>query len=192
MNIKKLTKGQIALIVLGSLALLVISVTWSSYNTFVGYEEDIQAIDKEMQSVHANGQKNIRGQGIAVEKYGEIFSQGLKIAIEGRYGKTGSQAAFQWLKEENPTIPPEIMQKLQQAIEATYNKFEATQRTKIEMVAAYRKKLRRPPSSWVAKGFGFPTIDMKAADSIITSAETKRDFETGELSDPDPFGENKK
>ena len=192
MNIKKLTKGQIALIALVTLAVTVVGYTWVTYNTLVGYEEDIHAIDKDMQNVHASIHKQMRGQGIAVEKYGEMVIKALEVAMEGRYGKTGSQAAFQWLKEENPSIPPEIMTKLQQVIEAGYNRFEATQRTKIEMVNAYRKKLRRPPSSWVARQFGFPTIDMEAADRVITSAETKRDFAAGELSDPDPFGENKK
>lgn len=181
-------------IVLAIVAVLLVGTTCggiSIYNGLVDDETGIEAIDKDMQNVHASVYKQIKGQGLAVEKYGEMVIESFKVAMSGRYGG-GSQAAWQWIKEQNPDIKPEIMSKLQVIIEAGYTKFEATQRTKIDRVRSYKAKLRKFPSNVVAWVCRFPKIDLKLMDRIVTSAETKHDFDTGELSDPDPFGKKDK
>lgn len=177
-------------IVLGVLALLVLvvlSVTISTYNNLVRQENGIDAVDKDMQNVHASIYKQMKGQGLAVEKYGDMVIKALDAAMSGRYGEGGSRAAFQWIHEQNPNIAPDIMTKLQQVIEAGYNRFEATQRAKIDKVRVYKDILRFFPSNMIAGMLGFPKIDMSMADRVISSATTKKDFESGELSDPDPF-----
>ncbi|MDO8582050.1 MAG: hypothetical protein Q7S16_04190 [bacterium] len=167
-------------------------ITVTNYNSLVSQEEEIMGVDKDMQNVHASVYKQMRGQGLSFEKYGATVIEAMRVGAEGRFGKNGSQAAVLWIQEQNLDISANVMLKLQQTIEAGYNKFEATQRTKIDKLTTYKKSLRRFPRNIVAWIFGFPKIDMNIAERIVTSAETKKDFETLELSDPDPFGERDK
>lgn len=184
-----MSKTAITLIVIGVLVLFSFIYGVTTYNGFVGSEEGISAIDKDMQNVHASIHKQMRGQGISIEKYGDLVIKAMTVSMEGRYGPTGSHAAVQLIHEQNPNIPSDIMAKLQETIESGYNRFEATQRTKIDKGRVYKQNLRSFPKNIVAAVCGFPKIDLAFVDRILTSAETKHDFETGELSDPDPFGE---
>jgi hypothetical protein len=46
---------------------------------------------------------------LTVEKY-VTCHEALNVAMEGRYGKNGSHAAFKWLQEQNPSNDPTILQ----------------------------------------------------------------------------------
>jgi len=186
-----MSKGAIiALVIVGLIIVLVGSVIIygiSTYNSCNTQEKGITAVDRDMQNVHASIFSQIKSQGLAVEKYGEMVIQAIEVAMSGRYGKTGSQAAFQWLSEQNPSISPQIMEKLQVAIEAGYNKFEATQRTKIDRIRIYETDLGAFPKGMVAKMFGYPKIDLDELKQVIVTAETKKVFETKEMEVIDPF-----
>lgn len=166
---------------------IIMSITY--YNSFNGKEIYIKAVDKDMQNVHASFHKQMRAQGISVEKYGDLVIKALQVSMGGRYGANGSQAAMQWIKEQNPTIDPKMFSKLQQVIEAGYNKFESVQRKKIDMVAVYEKQATNFPGVVFAGIFNFPKKPFDELGRIITSAETKIDFEKGELSDPKIFSD---
>lgn len=185
---KKVTVVLLALVlipvVIGGVAAI-----WGigSYNNLVRQEEGIKASYEDMQNVHASIFNQIKSQGLSVEKYGDLVIQACNVAMEGRYGKMGSQAAFQWIQENNPTIQPQVMEKLQVAIEAGYNKFESTQRTKIDRIRIYQADLRSFPKNVFAELLGFPKIDMEKYGATISSAETKKTFETKEMETIDPF-----
>ena len=175
------------LVIIASIGIpIIMSITY--YNSFNGKEIYIQAVDKDIQNVHASFHKQMRVQGISVEKYGDMVIKALEVSMGGRYGANGSQAAMQWIKEQNPTIDPKMFEKLQQVIEAGYNKFEAVQRKKIDMVAVYQKQATNFPGLIFAGIFNFPKKPFDELGRIITSAETKIDFEKGELSEPKIFG----
>jgi len=173
--------------IIGIIAVVVLGMSYSYYNTFNGKEIEINAVDKDMQNVHASIYKQMKAQGMSVEKYGQMVIDALKVSMNGRYGKDGSQAAMQWIKEQNPSIDPKMFKKLQQIIEAGYNKFEAVQRKKIDMTAKYEKVATNLPGVIFAKVMGFPRKPFSELGRIITSKETKQDFASGELSDPDMF-----
>ena len=173
----------IPLAIMGILAIYCIG----TYNSLVSQEEGIKAIHEDMKNVHASIFNSIKSQGLAVDKYGDMVIQAIDAAISGRYGKKGSKAAFQWIQEQNPTIDPKIMEKLQVAIEAGYNKFESTQRTKIDRLRIYRQDLRSFPKNIVVGILGFPKIDLNELGSTITTAETTKTFETKQMDVIDPF-----
>ena len=158
-----------------------------TYNNLVGQEEGIKATYNDMQNVHVSIFNQMKSQGLAAEKYGNMVIQALQVGMEGRYGQNGSQAAFQWIQEQNPTIDSKIMDKLQVAIEAGYNKFEAVQRTKIDKLRIYNQNLRTFPSNLAATLMGFPKIDLQKYGATISTAETKKTFESGEMKTIDPF-----
>ncbi|MFC1598822.1 hypothetical protein ACFL2U_02335 [Patescibacteria group bacterium] len=161
--------------------------TMGTYNSLVRQENGIEAVHEDMKNVHASIFNQIKSQGLTVEKYGDLVIQALEVSMSGRYGKTGSQAAMQWLKEENPTISPDVFTKLQTVIEVGYNKFESTQRSKIDRIRVYENSLEQFPSSLIASSFGFPRFDLAMYKVTISSAKTKKTFETGEMETIDPF-----
>jgi len=183
------------MIALGVVAVLIAAIlgtgcyTMGTYNSLVRQENGIEAVHEDMKNVHASIFNQIKSQGLTVEKYGDLVIQALEVAMSGRYGATGSQAAMQWLREENPTISPEVFTKLQTVIEVGYNKFEATQRTKIDRIRIYENTLETFPSSLVANFFGFPRFELEEYKRTISTAETKKTFETGEMETINPFAE---
>jgi hypothetical protein len=190
MKSKSEGSASIAWIIIGSIILVLASAAiWvaSARNDLVRFENRIEAVDKDMQNVHASIFQQMRQQGVAVEKYGDLVIQAINAAMSGRYGTGGSKAAFQWLQEQNPTIDSKIMDKLQVAIEAGYNRFEATQRTKLDIVRTYKDATQVFPKNIVAGLFGYPKKPWEEIGRIVTSAQTKADFEKGELSDPGIF-----
>lgn len=157
-------------------------------NSFVRHENGVVAVHEDMQNVHSSIFNTIKSQGLAVEKYGAMVIEAINAAIGGRYGKDGVQGAMIWIKEQNPTIDPRTFEKLQVAIEAGYNKFESTQRSKIDRLRVYDNELESVPRGWIARSFmGFPrkvTADMR---TTISSAETKEMMKTKEMKTIDPF-----
>ena len=185
----KKSAGSALMVLLVLVVLVGAIVVWgiSIYNGLIRFENQIEAVDQDMQNVHASIFQQMKQQGVAVEEYGQMVIEAIDTAISGRYGDGGSKAAFQWLQEQNPTISPEIMGKLQASIEAGYNKFEATQRTKLDVVREYKNATQVFPESRVARLFGFPRKSWDELGRIVTSSQTKQDFGSGELSDPGIF-----
>lgn len=166
------------------LVLLMMAVSYN--NGFVSQEEGIIASHQDSKNVHASVFKNLKSQGVSVERYGDAVIEAIQAAMQGRYGG-GSKAAFQWFKEHNPEISPDLYSKLQTSIEAGYNKFEAAQRNKIDRIRQYRSNLRSFPGSMVAGFMGFPKIDLKEYEQIVLTGATEKAFEEGKDEPINPF-----
>jgi len=104
--------------------------------------------------------------------------------LRGRYGENGSQAMFQFLKEQNPQIDSSLYTNIQQAMEAGRNEFRVAQTRLVDQKRVYVTNL-----GYVWKGFwletaGYPMLDVGfqgGADQfeIITSEYAIDAFETG-------------
>ena len=181
----KKQKGSVMKTVLVTIAVFgYLLLLWGiiTYNGMIRFENKIEAVDKNMQNVHASMFQQMRQQGVAVDKYGSMVIE----ALEATFGKGGSKAAFQWLQNQG-TIPASVIDKLGVAIEAGYNRFEATQGTKIDVVNKYKDATEVFPGNIISVIAGFPRKSWEEHYRILTSAQTKADFESGELSDPGIF-----
>lgn len=168
----------------------IVTMGVTNYNKMVGLENKVEAIDKDMQNVHASIFNNIKSQGLTVESYGDLVIRGINAAMSGRYGATGSGAVMQWIQEQNPNIDPDVIKKLQIVIESGYNRFEATQRTKVDVVRIYKNVVQRFPSNIIAAVFRFPRRPWEVIDRMITTEETKETWKTGNMEIIDPFKKN--
>lgn len=171
------------LIVLGVLALNLLMAI-GTYNGFIGQEAGIEAASKKMESSLGAGYKKITSQGLAVDKYGTLFKDAIKAGMSGRYGDDGVKGAMLWIKESNPQLDAKIMQALQDAIEVTFNRFEAAQNELIDRVRVYKVSLGVFPDNVVAGIFGFPRIDLDQYKEVISSTEAKEAMQTKELPTP--------
>ncbi|MFA5024111.1 MAG: hypothetical protein WC523_04105 [Patescibacteria group bacterium] len=147
----------------------------STNNELVAQEQGLQAQYDQNRNSYDNGFKKIK----EVASVSEIYSGDLKkvydSAIQGRYGKDGSRAMFQWLKESNPNLDSSIYRQIQQVIESVRNDFESNQKTLLDKKRVYLTLLKRFPTNIVAGILGFPKIDLKNID-IVTSEETENAF----------------
>lgn len=99
-------------------------------------------------------------------------------AIQARYGKSGSQASFQWIKEQNPNLDQSTYKKIQQMIEAGRNKFENAQTKFIDTKRVYKTSLDYFWKGMWMKFAGFPKIDLNKY-KIVSSSHAKETFKTG-------------
>lgn len=186
------SKGIVAIIAVAVIAISVGIYAASVRNNFVNLEERLDAKNEDTKNVYASISNSLKTNGLAVEKYNDTVIKAIEAAISGRYGKDGSQAAMQWIQENNPTIDPTITQKLMAVIEANYQKFETAQTEKLDIVREYKTQLRVFPNNIIAGIFDYPTKDLKEIGKVITNAATTKAFETGEAEAIDPFSSEKK
>lgn len=97
--------------------------------------------------------------------------------LDARYGSDGSQATFQWLKEQNPNLDQTTYIKIQQIIESGRNKFENAQTKFIDTKRVYSTNM-----GYFWKGFwiglaGYPKINLDDYE-IISSSHARTTFET--------------
>ena len=97
--------------------------------------------------------------------------------MTGRYVAEGTRAAFNWIKEHNPTIDSSLYKKIQDIVESGRNSFEADQKMLIDKKREYDNYRLIFPNSVIAGVLGFPKINPDDY-KIVTSEETDRAFES--------------
>jgi hypothetical protein len=152
-------------------------------NTAVDHEASVKAQYEQNKNNYDNYFKKL----LEVSQVSEMYRDDLKDvydgAMQGRYGKDGSKAVFQWIQEKNPDFDASLYHKIQDIIEAGRNSFEADQKSLIDRKRAYFDVfLKRFPDNVTAGFLGFPKID-EVDYKIVTSNETEDAFESGK-SDP--------
>ena len=107
-------------------------------------------------------------------------------AMGGRYGADGSKALMQWIQEQNPNLDASLYTKIQAAIEAGRNSFNADQDQLVAMKEAYWTHLDGTSALFWNSFLGFPRIKCgyphgNGPDDykIILAVETTKAFETG-------------
>ena len=148
----------------------------------VSHENTIDADDKDILNVDTVLTNNLKTQGLPIAEYKDLIKESFKMANESRYGKSGSQAAMQWIKEQNPQIDSSIFKKLQTVVEIGYAKFESAQRSKIEHGRAYKSFIEREQQIPIWGSIvtaGFPRKPWDQLLQIYISGETKEMKETG-------------
>ena len=175
---KKGTKIILGVVGMFSLFTLIgIFTVIGKHNDFVAQEEGLEAQYKDNQNVYDNFVKKVK----EVAQVPDLYIDGLrKVYIDtmaSRYGKGGSKAMWQWIKEHNPTVDASVYKKIQQVIEGGRKDFEIAQTTLLDKKKIYQTKLRTFPGSVIAGMFGFPKLDLDNID-IILSTITKKKFDT--------------
>lgn len=148
----------------------VMNITYQ--NAYERIDQDIQAQYKKIESNYEKMSRVILQQAGILNKYSNDFKEIYKGMMTGRYGKDGSKAMWQWIKEQNPQIDATLYAKLMTTVEAQRTVFDRAQQKVSNMVAESNKMLKVAPSSWFVDG------EIKEA-KIVSSTQTKMITETG-------------
>lgn len=99
-------------------------------------------------------------------------------ALDARYGSDGSQAAMQWIREQNPNLNQETYLQLQRMMEAGRNKFENHQTRFLDTKRQYETALGYLWQGFWLRVTGYPRIDLDDMN-IVKSGYAVDSFETG-------------
>lgn len=181
-------KGSVLVALLSVLGiiLLLVGVVAFSYisasNTAVEYENRITAKYDSNQGLLGQKTNIILETAKVADKYTAANTEVFSRALDARYGEDGSKAMFQWIKEQNPQLAPEVFTKIQQVIESGRNEYTTAQTELADICRSYRNNLDYFWRGMWMRAAGFPRggDDVLAKKcKVITTAHAADAYATG-------------
>jgi hypothetical protein len=152
----------------------------SAYNYGNEAEKSIKAEYANLSNVLGNYTTSIKEAGQIPAMQTEDLERLFTGSLEARYGADGSQAAMQWIREQNPNLDQSTYLKIQQMIEAGRNKFENHQQRFLDTLRVYETNRGYLWTGFWLRVAGYPTQEFVDADyKIVTSSHARESFETG-------------
>ena len=167
--------------------LVVVALLFFSYvsasNSGVRMETDIKATYENNQNLLAQYSQKVMEVAQVPAMARDDGIRLARAAIEGRYGENGSQAVFQMLKEQNPTLDASLYRQIQQVVEGGRNEFQTGQTRLIDQKRAYTTALGMFWGGMWMRMAGFPKVNLDDY-KIITTDRTQETFKAGKESAP--------
>jgi hypothetical protein len=141
-------------------------------------EVAIQAIWENNQNILGQYTLKIQEAAQIPEMYKNDLKEVLSAEMSSRYGKDGSQASMQWIKEHSVNFDSSMHRKMQSLIEAGRNEFQNNQTRLIDEKRTYKTSLGTIPRKWFLSMAGYPMIDLDKFKPVV-AGDTRQAFETG-------------
>ena len=177
--------NKVLIVVLGVIVSLVMIVGLSLATTYVHYNDYGATMDAQLKAEWTNNQNILSNYTLKLkeaakvpDKYQDALKQMITATFQGRYGDNGSQATFQWIKENNLQFDASMYKQLQQIIEAGRNEFRLSQSKLIDLKGQYEAKQNMFWSGFWLRITGFPKVPLSTYTIVIESGTTEK-FKTG-------------
>lgn len=172
------TAGILAILTVVSFLVIGLISYVSNYNYGNRVEKQLAASWKNNENILSQYYLKVNEIAQVPTAYKDDLKEVYTAAIQGRYGENGSQAVFQWLQEQNPSIDSSMYIKLQQVMEAGRNEFQVAQTKLIDIKRGYETNLGYLwKGTWLSIA-GYPTVDLDKY-TIISTGAAQESFETG-------------
>ena len=102
----------------------------------------------------------------------------VEATFNGRYGKDGSKAVFQFIQEKNLNLDPQMYRQIQQVIESGRNDFKTSQNSLVDVKRSYEQQLGKFWSGTWLKIAGYPKVDLNKY-KIVVLDDVDAKFESG-------------
>lgn len=150
----------------------------SAYNTGNRLEQQIRATYEDNQNVLAQYSNRVAEAAQIPAMQRDDLTAVVTAALDARYGEEGSQAMFQWIQEQNPSIDSTVYVQLQRIIESGRLDFQAAQTRLIDQKRVYETALGSFwQGTWMSVA-GYPRIDLDNYN-IVTNLRTEEAFGSG-------------
>ncbi|OGZ07172.1 MAG: hypothetical protein A3D65_05205 [Candidatus Lloydbacteria bacterium RIFCSPHIGHO2_02_FULL_50_13] len=173
----------ITLGIVGVVALVLVSMFIGTYNYGNSTEVALKATKKNNENILAQYSQKVREAAQVPDMYVEGLTKITREAMTGRYGAEGSKAVFQWIKEQNPNVDPQVYIKLQQIVESGRDQFQVGQTRLIDQRRGYEESLGSFPRGIVLSILGYPRINLDDFN-IVTNEYASDAFEKGKEEGP--------
>ena len=184
MKYQKGVAGWVFLGVVSLVALVIVGSYVTNANLGNRSERTIEATWADNKNIRSTHSLKIMELAQIPAMYKNDIIEIYTAAISSRYGEEGSQAMFQFLKEQNPDIDASVYKAIQQEITAGRNEFKVAQTRLLDQKRVYVTNL-----GYVWKGFwleqaGYPMLNVGfqgGSDDfgVVLSGDTNEIFETG-------------
>lgn len=182
--------NKTVLFVVGGLVAFVLVVAGTLFASYVSANNYGAQIEAQLRAQYSNNQniltsyyQKIKEAAQVPDMYAEDLKKVTTAAIQGRYGDKGSQATFQWLKEQNPQLDVKVYTKLQQIIEAGRDEFKNGQSKMLDVKRQYEAQQGFFWRGMWLRIAGYPKEDMsKYVPVIVNEVETA--FKSGKEAGP--------
>lgn len=148
--------------------IVLVSSAVSARNWAVKQESQLQSLDSERQQKLADYEIKITGMVQVPEMYRDDLIKVVRENIQGRYGKDGSKAMFQAMRESNITFDSSLYKKIQDQIEIARDDYSQVQTRLNDSVAVYRTGLDVFPRNIFLGIFGMPRVNLDNYKPVIT------------------------
>lgn len=182
--------NKVVTVVLSSLAglfLVLLIACGVSYITANDYgstvESSLRASRDNNKNILAQYEQKIFESVQVPEMYKKDFAEVIKSDVEGRYGKAGSTATMQWIKERELPFDSGLYKKIQQLIESGRKDFEAGQTKMIDIRRGYETQQGYFWRGFWLRAAGFPKVNMADYQPVITG-RVESTFATGKEAGP--------
>ena len=166
-------------IVVGGIVLIGGSSYVSAYNTGNRLENVIEATFTDNKNVLAQYSNRIAEAAQIPAMQRDDLTAVVTAALDARYGDEGSQAMFQFIQEQNPTIDSAVYVELQRIISGGREDFRIAQTRLIDQKRVYETALGSFwGGTWMSVA-GYPKIDLDEY-VIVTNARTEDAFDSGQ------------
>ena len=172
------TISILAVLIVGA---IVVGVTSYIHYANYGNEQEnlITASYSNNQQILGQYSLKVKEAAKVSDKYSEKLTELITGALSSRYGDEGSQAAIQWISEQNPTLDASVYTKIQQIIESGRNEYQVAQTTLIDQCRVYKTSLGYLWGGFWLRITGYPKEGLETRCKPIVSDYSNDAYKTG-------------
>lgn len=148
------------------------------HNVGVGLETKLEGVWQENKVVLNTYTTKVQEVAQVPDMMRDDLQKVIEQTFQGRYGKDGSKAVFQFINEQNMNLDPQLYRQIQQVMEAGRNDFQTSQKVLVDVKMNYKAQLDYFWSGFWLGVAGYPKVNLDDY-KIVTLGEVEAKFESG-------------